>query len=174
MADVSPVDRESLTQESLVRPISVERAVKAETVVNYAKAFAGSGAVLIEKGPRVDPKDVGERMSLFQKLLNASKWKEGTETQLYLISEPIRIDDPNSNEWYKLSINSLDPHPNAVDIVINKGLGTRMDRTSPVAVVSLRGKYLDVGVEVDNSWHQEPVTFKLLPGTRVPPTSATV
>lgn len=174
MADVSLVDQESRKLEPLVKPMSPERAVKAEAVVNYAKAFAGSGAVLVEKGPRVDPKDIGERMLLFQKLLNASKWKEGTETQLYLISEPIRPDDPNSNEWYKLAINSPDPHPNVVDIVINKGLGTNENVTKPVAVVSLRGEYLDVGVEVDNSWHQEPVTFKLLPGTRVPPTSATV
>ena len=175
MGDVSTVDTQELGKpEPLVKPMSPERAVKAEAVVSYAKAFAGSGSVLVEKGPRVNPKDAADRMALFQKLLNASSWKQGSETQLYLISEPIRLDGPNSNEWYKLSINSPDPHPNVVDVVINKSLGTEMNRTSPVAVFSLRGKYLDVGVEVDNSWHQEPVTFKLLPGTRVPSTSATV
>lgn len=171
MGDVSTVDTQELGKpEPLVKPISPEHAVKAEAVVEYAKKFAGAGAVLVEKGSRVDPKDVGERVSLFQKLLDASKWKEGTETQLYLISEPIRLGDPNSNEWYKLSINSLDPSPNAVDVVINKGLGTEMNRTSPVTVASLRGEYLDFGVEVDQSWHQESVTFKLLPGMPVTPT----
>lgn len=173
MADITPVDQESSRLEPLVKPMSPERAVKAEAVVSYAKAFAGSGSVLVEKGPRVNPKDVADRMALFQKLLNASSWKQGSETQLYLISEPIRLDDPNSNEWYKLSINSPDPNPRVVDVVINKGLGTEMDKMSPVAVASLRGEYLDVGVEVDNSWHQESVTFKLLPGTPVPPTSTT-
>lgn len=170
MADISLANREPGGREPFVKPISPEHSVKAEAVVGYAKKF--NGAVIVEKGPTIDPKDAGERMSLFQNLLAASKWNGGTETWGYLTSESIRLGDPNSNEWYKLSINSLDPDPKIVDVMINKGLGISKDM-KPVAIASFRGEYLDIGVEVDNSWHQESVTFKLPPGPELVPTAPT-